>query len=373
MPEAFPWFDYSRYSFSLGLEVGDAVILSGHSASEYDREAARIVVRGAMSNQASTAYEKIGAILEAAGRSFEDVDHVVEYVTKRGIDHYGDAAAVRDGIFGTRPLPVSTVVVESLLRPDALIEIEVVAGQGNGQKGGDGVVYLPTMHPVSDGGVVASGDIVGQTQQIYENAQRALEGLGLSMNNVVKTLEMVRADAVAGYRPTWEVRAEHLGPVYPGAAGIVQERVAADDEVLISIDFVASHHDKRVVNPGWDRYRTLTYNPAVSAGGILFMSGQAALDPETGTAVHRGDIAAQAEYTYLNIIAVLEAAGLGADDLVRTVEFVTPDGLHRYRETAAVRKSLFSEPYPASTGVLCHSLLRPEFEIEVDPMAYFPG
>ena len=61
----------------------------------------------------------------------------------------------------------------------------------------------------------------------------------------------------------------------------------------------------------------------------------------------------------------------GKEQLVKTVEYVTPRGLDRYRETAAVRKSLLTEPYPASTGVLCHALLRPEFDIEIDPTAMF--
>ena len=35
-PAHFPWFDYSRYSFSLGLKTPAGVYLSGHTASEYD-------------------------------------------------------------------------------------------------------------------------------------------------------------------------------------------------------------------------------------------------------------------------------------------------------------------------------------------------
>ncbi len=370
-PDAFPWFDYSRYSFSLGLEVGEAVLLSGHSASEYDPLERKIVVRGAMSEQVGTAYEKIGVILDAAGRSFDDVDHVVEYVTKNGIDTYGDVCSVRESIFGDRSVPVSTVVVESLLREDALIEVEIVASPPGGQEANDGLVYLPTVYPIRDGQIAAVGDIVGQTEQIYKNARNTLEKLGLSMGNVVKTTEMIRANAVVDYRPTWEIRAEYLAPLYPGAVGIVQERVAANDDILISVDFVASIFDKTVVNPGWSFYENLTYSPGIRAGNVLFMSGQAALDPETGEAVHVGDIAAQAEYTYRNVIAVLQAAGLSERDLVRTVEFVSPKGLPKYRETAMVRKKLLPKPYPASTGVLCHSLLRPQFEIEVDPLAYF--
>jgi hypothetical protein len=34
-----------------------------------------------------------------------------------------------------------------------------------------------------------------------------------------------------------------------------------------------------------------------------------------------------------------------------------------------VRQELLREPWPASTGIVCETLLRPEFEIEVDPLA----
>jgi hypothetical protein len=52
-PAHFPWFDYSRYSFSLGLKTPAGVYLSGHTASEYDRVAKRVVVRGGMIEQVS--------------------------------------------------------------------------------------------------------------------------------------------------------------------------------------------------------------------------------------------------------------------------------------------------------------------------------
>ena len=123
------------------------------------------------------------------------------------------------------------------------------------------------------------------------------------------------------------------------------------------------------MNPGWDRYRRLTYSPAVRAGGMLFMSGQAALDPETGRAVFPGDVAAQADYTYANILEVLEAAGMGPRNLIKTIEYVAPEGLAEYREVAAVRRRRLCEPWPASTGAVCHSLLRKEFLIEIDPLA----
>ena len=67
-PTHFPWFDYSRYSFSLGLKTPASVYLSGHTASEYDPAAKRIVVRGGMTEQVR---ELVGTLRPAFARRLE--------------------------------------------------------------------------------------------------------------------------------------------------------------------------------------------------------------------------------------------------------------------------------------------------------------
>lgn len=166
-------------------------------------------------------------------------------------------------------------------------------------------------------------------------------------------------------------RKELLGPVYPGAAGILMDRLHRPG-VHVAVDVMASRHSPELVNPGWSRYDTLTYSPAVKAGRTLFMSGFAALDPETQQAVFPGDVVAQTEFTYHSILKVLEAAGAGPENLIKTIEYVCPDGLAEYRGVADVRKRLLRDPWPASTGAVCSGLLRPDFLIEVDPMALLP-
>ena len=360
-PADFPWFDYQRYTFSLGLTDGARAYLSGHSASEYDPDEGHIVVTGGMAEQTRTAYAKIERILDAAGTTFAQVPRVVEYVTARGIERYEEAAGVRRELFGDHEPAVCTVVVDRLLRAQALIEIEVTAG-GSGD-----VVYLPSMTAPE-----AGDGLLAQTEAVFAKAARALEGAGLDMSNVVKTLDYTTPATLSEYRRTGQVRKDHLGPVYPAAAGILLSRLQTP-ETLISLDIIACRGAVEAVNPGWQRYEKLTYSPAVRAGDLLFMSGQAALDPATETAVHPGDVVAQAEYTYANIIEVLRAAGAGPEHLVKTIEYVTPDGLADYRGVAAVREAALRAPWPASTGCVCRALLRPEFLIEIDPFAILTG
>jgi enamine deaminase RidA (YjgF/YER057c/UK114 family) len=368
-PAKFPWFDYSRYSFSLGLMGATGAYLSGNTASEYDPAAKRIVVRGGMTDQSRTAWAKIGAILESGGLGYGDVTCVVEYVKPEGIERYAEAAAVRREVFGKHEPVLHTVPVKALLRRDAFIEIEVTASPSPGKPATAGVVFLPTVQPVDDSGdVVGAGDIVAQTRAILERAGRMLAALGLGFDRVVKTVEHITPAARANYRGTARVRREHLGPVYPAAVGIVMPRLL-HREALIQCNFIATRDATVAVNPGWTRYQQLTYSPAVRAGRLLFMSGQGSIDPATDANVHEGDVVAQAEYTYQNVVKVLEAAGGGPQNMMKTIEYVTPAALARYRDVAKVREKLLREPWPASTGLICEALLRPEMQIEIDPFA----
>jgi enamine deaminase RidA (YjgF/YER057c/UK114 family) len=368
-PAKFPWFDYSRYSFSLGVKSPAGTWLSGHTASEYDPAAKRIVVRGSMSDQVRTAWAKIGAILESGGLGYGDVVRVVEYVRPEGIERYAEADAVRREVFKGHHPVVSTVPVRALLRPEAFIEIEVTASAAPGAKLSSGVVYLPTVQPLDDqGNIIGAGDVVAQARAIFERAGKMLAALGVGFDRVVKTLDYLTPAALATYKGTGRVRKEHLGPVFPGAAGILMPRLV-HPEALIQYDFIATRDTPVAVNPGWTRYQKLTYSPAVKAGKLLFMSGQGSLDPATERVVHDGDVVAQAEYTYGNVIKVLEAAGAGPQNLVKTIEYVTPAALARYRDVAKVREKLLRKPWPASTGLVCEALLRPEMQIEIDPFA----
>lgn len=67
------------------------------------------------------------------------------------------------------------------------------------------------------------------------------------------------------------------------------------------------------------------YSVAVEAGGLVFISGQVAIDPTTGAPV-AGDVAAQTGQIMSNIGSILEDVGLGFDDVVKTTIFLTSMG-----------------------------------------------
>ncbi len=63
------------------------------------------------------------------------------------------------------------------------------------------------------------------------------------------------------------------------------------------------------------------YSQAIVAGGFLFASGQIPICPATGQ-VEAADIQGQAEQVMKNVGAVLAAAGLGYEDVVKTTCFL---------------------------------------------------
>ena len=67
------------------------------------------------------------------------------------------------------------------------------------------------------------------------------------------------------------------------------------------------------------------YSQAIEANGFVFVSGQLPLDPATGAFVP-GGTSEQAEQSIKNLLAVLEAAGCKAEDVVKTTVFMIDIG-----------------------------------------------
>jgi 2-iminobutanoate/2-iminopropanoate deaminase len=63
------------------------------------------------------------------------------------------------------------------------------------------------------------------------------------------------------------------------------------------------------------------YSQGVISGGLLFCSGQIALDPETGELVD-GDVAVQTERVLQNLVAVLRAAKMGPENVVKSTVYL---------------------------------------------------
>ncbi|MBF5041119.1 RidA family protein [Aggregicoccus sp. 17bor-14] len=103
----------------------------------------------------------------------------------------------------------------------------------------------------------------------------------------------------------------------------------------------------------------------VPAGTMTFLSGQIPLDPKTMNIVE-GDVVAQTEQVMKNLQAVLEAAGLGFDHVVRCGIFVTD--LNDFTKVNEVYGRYFKGPPPARATVQVAALPR-GVKVEIDAIA----
>lgn len=89
------------------------------------------------------------------------------------------------------------------------------------------------------------------------------------------------------------------------------------------------------------------YSQAVSAGGITITSGQLPIDPETG-AMPAG-IAEQTMQSLSNCRAVLESAGLGLENVIKTTVFLKD--MNDFAAMNEVYMTVFTDSFPARSAV----------------------
>jgi 2-iminobutanoate/2-iminopropanoate deaminase len=111
------------------------------------------------------------------------------------------------------------------------------------------------------------------------------------------------------------------------------------------------------------------YSQAVRAGSMVFLSGQIPLDPATGQMVD-GDVAAQTERVMKNLAAVLEAAGCGWPDVVKTTIYLVDLGA--FATVNGVYGKYLQTPFPARATVQVAALPRGAL-VEIDAIAVKPG
>jgi 2-iminobutanoate/2-iminopropanoate deaminase len=109
------------------------------------------------------------------------------------------------------------------------------------------------------------------------------------------------------------------------------------------------------------------YSQGVIAGGLLFISGQIPLDPQSGALVD-GSIEEQTELVLRNIMAILKEAKMGPENVVKTTVFLA-DLADFAKMNAVYEKHLGKEP-PARSTIQAAGLPR-GVKVEIDAIAAF--
>ena len=119
---------------------------------------------------------------------------------------------------------------------------------------------------------------------------------------------------------------------------------------------VSTEHAPKAIGP---------YSQAVEAGGLVFVSGQLPIDPATG-AFPEG-IEAQTRQSLTNAKAILAAAGLGMENVVKTTVFLKD--MNDFAKMNAVYAEFFPEGgYPARSAIEV-ALLPKDASVEIEVIA----
>ena len=88
------------------------------------------------------------------------------------------------------------------------------------------------------------------------------------------------------------------------------------------------------------------YSQAIEANGMVFLSGQLPINPQTGEMPE--GIEAQTRQSLTNARAILEEAGLTMNDVVKTTVLLAD--IADFAAMNAVYSEFFSEPFPARSA-----------------------
>jgi 2-iminobutanoate/2-iminopropanoate deaminase len=90
------------------------------------------------------------------------------------------------------------------------------------------------------------------------------------------------------------------------------------------------------------------YSQAIEINGLLFVSGQGAAEP-TSREVVSDDIQDQTRQVLENISAIVDAAGVSLDDIVKATVYITD--MDHYEQVNSVYAEYMGDPFPARSAV----------------------
>jgi len=123
--------------------------------------------------------------------------------------------------------------------------------------------------------------------------------------------------------------------------------------------------DRRLITSGSPYESLVGFSRAVVAGPHVFVAGTAPVMPEG--ADPPADTYGQTRRVLEIILAALAEAGAGAEHVVRTRLFLTPEA--DFDEAARAHGEVFSDIRPASTMLYVSSLADPRWHVEMEAQA----
>lgn len=337
--------------YSPAVKAGNLIYLSGTRAED---DSGAIAGRGDVAGQTRRVIERMRDVLAASGSSLEHVVAATVYLTSAAHFQVMNEAY---RAFWPRDPPTRTTVMTGLVRPDALVEIAMIAVPAGAERvvvhpAGWRASPNPYSHGIRSGdtlflsGLVprrgrdhaaVSGDIGVQTRAVLENAGELLSAAGMSFANVASArVYLTDASLFNGMNETYR---QFFSEAPPARATVTAG--LAGSEYLVEMTFTASSAPREAIGtppPG------VPLSPAVRAGQRLYVSGMLGNTPEAA-----GDAGAQTHETLARIGRTLEQAGALPSDVVDATVYLKEAGA--LAAASEAYGAFFGQEFPAWTAV----------------------
>ena len=110
------------------------------------------------------------------------------------------------------------------------------------------------------------------------------------------------------------------------------------------------------------------YNQAIKAGNFIYCSGQIAIDPLSNKVECLGNIEKETTQVLKNLLAVLNAGGADAEDIIKTTIYLTD--LKNFQIVNDIYSEFFNVEAPPARACVEVSSLPKGVLIEIDCIAY---
>lgn len=363
--------------FSHGVRVGNVIHLGATAGTDPTRRLAGTTPGLAdMTAQTEQMLRNIETALLLLGGRLEDVVRVKGYITD-----WRDFATHNE-IYVRHfkpPYPSrATVGTGGFPLPQLMLEIELVAVLGGGNRHLASDRLPPALAPYSQGGVRAgdhhycavvpadlAGELVGgrdpaaQSERALANLAAILEVAGLTVAEVVM-LNVTLADI--RHEPAFdEAFRQFFRPPYP-ARSIVGAPLGLPD-LLVELESVAVAGGGRPIEGLGQPPRLGAASPAMLAGDTLYISGQLGLGADGSLPP---DAEGQARAAWTRIEALLHEAGLERGDVLRTNNVLVDWRL--FGGYNAGYGPFVQAPYPPRATVQA-SLVDPRAALQIEAIA----
>lgn len=227
-------------------------------------------------------------------------------------------------------------------------------------------IFVSAQLPWTKSGVIGSkGNFSAQLERVYENIAQVLAVAGASMDNVVKVTNYLTDPRF--YSTHAPVRTKVFTKDPPTSTLIITSGLASP-EALIAVEAIAyTGRGKRVFNYT-DSFLPPGLSSAISAGRLLFVTGQTSLSK--GRKLQgKGDHETQLKVVFDNIQGILALAGCSTRDVIKTTNFLANP---HYISTLPTISARYFPHRPCSTTVVAHTAF-PETLAETEAIAALGG